>query len=114
MGNSLEARRRHLASRGRPMQLRRQTAVTPLAYATVTVQGFKRDYTPGQVVGEIQQGDARVEILPDEIEATGWPGPPRPKDAVLIDGAVWTVQGAPALYDGPVLVGYSLWIRGAK
>ena len=110
----LDARRRHLARHGWPMALRRQTGVDPVTHAAVTVQGFKHDYSPGQIVGGILQGDARVEITPDEIAAAAWPGPPRKGDSMLIDQQVWAVQGATAVRAAGVLVGYSIWIRGGR
>jgi hypothetical protein len=108
MSSFLISRRRLLAQRGRPMVLRRPG--TP--YIDVTVQGFKAAFSPEQITGGVQQGDCRVQILADEITAAAWPGPPKNKDSVVVDGRTWSVQGATPLYDGATLLGFSLWVRG--
>jgi hypothetical protein len=109
VGIHADARRALLRDRGRAMVLRRQA--TPAV--TVTVQGYPRAYSPGELQAGVQQGDVRIEILNDEIAAASWPGPPRNPDRILMDGRTYTVLGAFPMYEGETLFAYSLWTRGA-
>lgn len=107
----LGVRRRHIARHGRQMELRRPTSTT--SYTSVPVRGIFSGYKPEQMTGGVQQGDAKVSILNDEIALLAWPGPPRRRDAMLIDARVWNVEGATLIYDGDTLIGHDLWVRGA-
>ena len=106
MGGFVATRRAHLRVKGRPMLLAR------VGGASVTVQGLLRHYAPQQVTGAIRQGDAQLFIGNDEIAAAAWPAPPIARDRVTVDGFVWTIEGAEAVWDGAVLAGWNLWIRG--
>jgi hypothetical protein len=108
MSHLLEARRRMIQQRGRMMLLRREGSA-PLS---VDLLGFPRAYQPGELTGGVQQGDERVEILNDELAKAGWPSPPRRPDRLEKDGGVGTLQGARPIYDGALLIGWSLWVRG--
>jgi hypothetical protein len=112
MGIHLDSRRRLLARRGRPMLLRRQA--TPGVFTDVIVQGTDRAYKPEQEPGDIRQGDRMVSILADEIAAAGWPGPPRARDRIDIDGRSNGIEGAFAIYEGAVCIGYDFHIKGAQ
>lgn len=112
MGTFLNTRRYHIARRGRPMTLRRPLTTTTVS--DVTVAGIDRAYKPEQVAGDIRQGDRMVAILNDEITAAGWPGPPRPRDLMLIDGLQATVEGSFAIYDGAVCIGHDIQVRGGR
>jgi len=103
-------RRALLATRARPMSLRR--AATPAALV-VTVAGYPRAYNPGELMAGVQQGDVRVEILNDEIVAAAWPGPPRNPDRLVMDARTYTIMGAFPVYEGAACIGFTLWCRGA-
>ncbi|HEY0182350.1 MAG TPA: hypothetical protein VGC09_06025, partial [Rhodopila sp.] len=95
MASFLAGRRRMLATRGRPMTLRRANpADGGIVPADLTVQGFLFPYAPERIAGPVRQGDAQVQMLADEIAAAGWPGPPRAGDWLVVDGATWLIQGA--------------------
>lgn len=92
------------------MVLRRQATPTS---PTVTVSGYPRAYSPGELLGGVQQGDVRIEILNDEIAAASWPAPPRNPDRVVMDSRTYTVIGAFPIFEGTAVIGWSLWVRGA-
>ena len=101
------------------MTLSRLTAGSdPPAYTEVTVLAFPSRFAPADAASSAQEpslgvvmlGDERVEILNDEIEAAGWPAPPRRNDR-LSDSYPRTVQAAWPVYDGGLLIGWSLWVR---
>ena len=109
MGHHLDARRRNLATRGRPMTLSRISTGAPVA---VTVVGTLRLFNPQDLTGAVKQGDARIEIGHDEIAAASWPHPPSSPDQVLVDGQTYSVQGAMPVCEGPTIIGWSLHVRG--
>ena len=76
---------------------------------SVTLMGFPRTYRPEEIQGGVQANDQQVEILNDEIAAAGWPVPPGNPDRLVIDGRTSTVKGARPIYDGPTLIGWSIW-----
>ena len=84
----------------------------PITYQTCSVRGVLRAYTPEQITQGMQQGDASVALLADGLDIL--PGPPRAQDALIIDGAVWTIQGVYAVHDGADLIGYTLQVRGGQ
>jgi hypothetical protein len=111
MSQFLASRRKQINAKGRPMTLRR--LLTTSTKVDVTLNGFISTFRPEQIgVGAIQQGDASIAILNDEIVAAAWPGPPRTRDQMLIDGRVWTVQGSTPIYEGTDCIGYNLFCRG--
>ena len=109
MSHHLDARRRQIRAKGRPMTLRRGPATAPIE---VALTGFARDYRPEEVQGLVKQGDQRVEILDDEIAAAGWPSPPKNPDKLDIGGRMTTVQGAREIEVGGTRLGWSLWVTG--
>lgn len=100
---------RMLARNGRPMTLRRRVGTALATFNSATVQGFLVSFAPQEVIGLVQQGDARVTISPD-VGATL--AAPRENDVLLVDGKAWRVMGAHALYAGTTLAGWRLWVRG--
>ena len=110
----LESRRRNMARKGRPMLLRRQTTTDSSGNLDVSVSGYKSSFTPTADTNDIQQGNAMMSILNDEIVAAAWPGPPMVGDVVIIDGAQWGVIGSEALYEGVVCIGHVLSIHGGR
>jgi hypothetical protein len=93
------------------MLLRRRVGTTN-TFQDVTVSGVAQGYDPGEIVGDIAQGDQRVTMGNSEIAAAGWPGPPRRGDIIVIDGRNWTVQGSnPRTLGAQVLVHYA-HVRG--
>ncbi|MFT8245200.1 hypothetical protein [Roseomonas sp. BN140053] len=110
MSHHLEARRRTILTRGRPMTLRRERAGQ--AALVVEVTGFARAYRPEEFQGGVQANDQQVEILNDEIAAAGWPAPPGNPDRLVMDGRTSTVKGARPVYAGAELIGWSLWVNG--
>lgn len=110
MSAYLAGRRRLVARNGRPMQLSRAVAVGDRT--TVALRGVFSGYKPEQWTAGVIQGDGQVATLNDEIEAAGWPGPPRTKDSIMFDGATWRVMGALVVRDGVFIIGHLLWVRG--
>jgi hypothetical protein len=96
---------------GRAMELRRRVGTTN-AYTTVPIKGIFRSYTPGELVGGIAQGDARVVITNREIASTGWPAPPTKGDQLVIGGRIWALMGAYPRTLGEVVLVFELWVRG--
>ncbi|EHM01419.1 hypothetical protein HMPREF9946_02158 [Acetobacteraceae bacterium AT-5844] len=107
MSQLLRDRRAEIRRNGREMVLHRTGATPP----SVTLLGFPRSYRPDELEGGVVQGDQQVETLNDELAAAGWTQPATP-DRLVIDGRSTTVQGARAVYDGALLIGWSLWVRG--
>lgn len=112
MAGFLMSRRRLIARHGRPMTIRRQTGVNPVVFSAVEVAAAVTAFRPEQLIGGVQQGDMRAEILNDEIADAAWPGPPRAKDSLLVDGKAWQIVGATPVFDGALCIGHALWIRG--
>lgn len=108
----LEGRRRAIIRRGRAMTLRRALPTSPVTYAECPLLGFQAFYRPEHITGGVRQGDARVQILNDEIAALSWPGPPVSQDLIVIDGRTWAVVGALAVYEGSSCIGFDLHVRG--
>ena len=100
-----------IARFGRPMTLRRQTGVNPATYLDLPVAGRLSAYRPEQLQGGVQQGDASVAILNDELAAAGWSAP-RAKEAIVIDGRTWQIIGVRAAYERSMVIGFALWVRG--
>lgn len=98
---------RLLARNGRSMTLRRRVGTTG-TFTTASVRGFMVSFTPSEVAGLVQQGDARMTIGPDVAALVS----PRENDTVLVDGKAWRVMGAQALYHAAALAGWRLWVRG--
>jgi len=96
---------------GRAMKLRRRIGTTS-SYVDVDVKGVASGFKPDELVGLVQQGDRSVIISNAEIAATGWPGPPRKGDFVVIDGVTAAVQGAEAKYLGSEVLAHVVWVRG--
>lgn len=99
-----------IAEYGRQMTLRRRVG-TGATFTSVAVRGIFRQYQPGELVADIQQGDARAVLGNVEIAAAGWPGPPRRQDQVVVGGRVWVVLGSMQEMLGDTLLVHRLWIR---
>jgi hypothetical protein len=100
---------RMLARNGRPMTLRRRVGTALTTFNSATVTGFLVSFAPQEVVGLVQQGDARVTITPNVGTTLS---APRENDSLLVDGKAWRVMGAQPLYAGATLTGWRLWVRG--
>lgn len=98
---------RMLARIGRPMVLKRRQG-TGDTFAAVTVQGYLVAYAPGEITGEVRQGDARITIGPKAGDLVS----PSTGDIVTVDGADWAVLSVSPRYVGPTVAGYALWVRG--
>jgi hypothetical protein len=96
---------------GRAMTLRRRVGTTN-AYTSVPIKGIFRSYTPGELVGGIAQGDARVVIANKEMAAAAWPAPPTKGDQLVIAGRIWALMGAYPRTLGEVVLVYEIWCRG--
>ena len=96
---------------GRTMKLRRRIGTTT-SYNDVDVKGTDRGYKPDEIAGLLQQGDRRITISNAEIATTGWPGPPRKGDVLVVDGVSTAVQGSEAKYAATTVIAHVLWVRG--
>jgi hypothetical protein len=93
------------------MTLRR--LLTTSTISDVTVMGYLVMFKPDAVgTGSVMQGDATVSILNNEILACAWPGPPRQRDQMVIDGRIWSVQGSTPLWEGTTCIGHDIYVRG--
>lgn len=106
----LNTRRRRIRTRGNTYTLRRPLTVN--TFATVDLLGEFRAYMPEQLLAGVEQGDARLSILTDEIDYARWPTPPVKQDSVIIDGKPWYVRGVLRVQVSNVTIGFDLWIRG--
>lgn len=104
-------RLRALAAKGRTMTLRRLTSTS--TSTDISLLGYMTRYNPLDVTtGSITQGDALIAIMNDEIIEAAWPGPPRPRDQMVIDSRVWVVRGVDAVFEGPTCIGHNIAVRG--
>jgi hypothetical protein len=93
------------------MSLRRRVGTTN-TFSEVAVRGVARGYRPEELVGTIVQGDRIVIISNAEIEAAGWPGPPRRGDLLVMDGVTTTVQAPDPRWLLSETLGHVLQVRG--
>lgn len=104
-----DSRRRLLARLGRTMTLHRADA----SASDLAVTGYLTTFRPETGNQPLQQGEAVVEIMDDEISAASWPDP----DAgtfVVIDTETWAVLpgGAHPVYSGATRIGWALHVKG--
>ena len=118
------------------MVLRRGSGQRPVAYVYANVRGVLVSYRPEQIVDGMEQGDAMVSLVIDDL--ADYPGVPARQDQILIpdgsgDGAtiggnnvtfagnpvtlanpaaIWTIQGVFNVYADVDLIGHDLHIRG--
>ena len=115
---------RQISKHGEKVDLIRLTG-TQLTPLTVTCRAFVRAYRPEELVGGIIQGDSRVILSPQEIEANGWPGPnssatptgqdrrvPRKGDRIVIAGKVRNIESGTPVYLAGQLVRIEVQARG--
>jgi hypothetical protein len=108
-----QQRRRHIQTKGRPMQMGRWLGDEgSQTTATIDLIGFPYVYRPDQIQNAIQQGDMQVEIMNDEIKENGWDAPTTQFYWLIIDGQRRTIQNSQAIFDGDLLIGFSIWCRG--
>lgn len=117
----LWVRRLMLRQQGQPMTLSRTVhgAGPGLVTIDVTVMGFVSQYLPqgdltdtrqATQVGVVRIGDEQCEILNDEIEREGWPGPPIRNDHLTFDGHTRIIKSVMNVNDGRLLIGWKLWL----
>lgn len=103
---------RQLARNGQTVTLRRGSAETP--EATATVKAFVRGYKAEELVGDIDQTDSKVILSPTGLVAQGWPGGvPVKGDWITIDGEVRTVEAVGTVKLIDVVVRIELQVLGA-
>ena len=107
MGALLEARRRHIASRGRAMTLVRPTT----GGAPIQFTGFLHGFAPQARDGGVQQADQVVETLaPPFADLPG--GRPITNDRIQAGARSWTVRDAAGVYEGEALIGWKIAVKG--
>lgn len=104
--------RKQLAQHGSDVTLKRQTAVSPQTFNSVTVRARVVDFRPEQLIGGIIQGDRKVIMSNEEIAAASWPGPPRKGDKVVVASATYAVEGCNTFRLDGTIVRHELLIRG--
>lgn len=105
---------RQLASKGRPMVLRRRVGTTNV-HLQADVVGREVAFQTQEIVGEVRMGDQRVKLAPTFSGADAVAiGAPEANDMLVIDGAAWRVMGALPHKLGTELAGWNLWVRGGK
>jgi hypothetical protein len=97
-----------LAAVGSAMTLRRLGRPPIEVICMGTISG----YTPLEIAGGIVQGDSKAILSNQEIEAAGWPGPPRKGDILISAGHSAVVQGCDTVTVGDVIIRHNLQIRG--
>jgi len=109
MGALLAGRRRLIARFGRPVTIRRGNLDGSVTSADFV--GALTRFSAAQLVGALSQDDARLEMMADVLG--GFPVPPRAIDEVLSDGLSFNVQFVASVHEGPLLIGWSLTLRGS-
>lgn len=109
----LDSRRRLIRREGRTVTLRRQTQTNPPLFTTVDLLAVVSRVTPGELKDGLRQADSRAEILPDEIAASSWPGPPKPTNSLVTPEGIIAILAAPPVYAGETLIGFRLFGRAA-
>ncbi|WP_338928380.1 hypothetical protein WDZ11_14805 [Roseomonas mucosa] len=112
MSHLLQDRRAEIRANGREMRLM-VPARSGQAEVSVTLLGMPRAYRPQEIQGGVQANDQQVEILNDEIAAAGFPMPPDQYTRLVVDGRTTTIKGVRGVYDGALLIGWSIWTKGA-
>lgn len=105
-----------IRQQGEAMTLKRQTAVSPQAFSTVSVYG-KRYRPDGQAATELvsDAGQVRlnIAIANAEIAAAGWSGPPIKGDILVIAGRDYElIADADTRWHGGVIVEHRLTVTG--
>jgi hypothetical protein len=113
MGAWLDARRRALRRWGRPFTLNRIAGGD--ISVTVSLLGLLSRPTSEVVVDGMAGTDARLEVLNDELETSGYPVPVRPPDEVVAGGVAYTIASADPIYEPGrgEIIGWSLRLRGS-
>lgn len=104
-----DSRRRLLARMGRTMTLHRADA----SASDLPVTGYLTTFRPETGNPPLQQGEAVVELMDDEIAAAGQAAPDL-GTMVIIDTETWAVLpgGAHPVYSGVTRIGWTLHVKG--
>jgi hypothetical protein len=78
----------------------------------VSVLAAIRGYQPHELIGGIIQGDRQVVMGNTEIEAAGWPLPPKKNDVVIVRGKTMKVIEVDIVEVDSTIVRYNLQVRG--
>lgn len=104
--------RRRIKNDGETITLRRGASVGGHAvYVIARVMG----YAPDELIGGITQGDRKIFVLAEDVEAGGFPLPFKPgSDSVLVRGNKLTIQSVDDNTHriGGVLIAYEIRATG--
>lgn len=85
----------------------------PTTTRTVTVRGRLLNADTDPTLGdELNQTGRRLIISNKEIKEKNWPGPPKDKDKVTIQGMILTVENVRTFTIGGVPVRHEMYIKG--
>lgn len=105
--------RRQIIAHGETITLRRNNP-SPNPPTDADVSARVSGFDPEELTGTIQQGDRRVIVLAEDVEAAGWPAPPKRNDKVILRGRTLNVETVDdsTRRIGGTLIAYDLVVRG--
>jgi hypothetical protein len=83
--------------------------------AATSIRAHVASYSPQEIVGAIMQGDQKVILLKQDLDAASWPVPPHKGDKIITsDGRHLTVQFCDANTKrvGNTIIAYEIQARG--
>lgn len=88
-----------------------------VAYAPTNYSGIRArvtSYMPQELIGNIQEGDRKVILLQEDLEAAGFSGVIRPGDKVVVGGKELAIiaPDSASRRVGNVVIAYELTARG--
>jgi hypothetical protein len=99
-----------LARYGETVLLRRPTGQAQ--FIDVSCAARVDQFQQHEITGGVMQGDRKVILSNQEIEAETWPGPPRRGDQIVIGGRTTTAQGVETISVGGQIVRHNVQVRG--
>lgn len=106
---------RRLIASGEDVLLRRYTGTgATRAKFEVRVRAKVAGYEPQDLVGSVQQGDRKVIVLAEDVDAAQFPVPITNSDKIVVRGKELTIQSVDdsTRRIAGVLVAYELPVRG--
>ncbi|GAN68325.1 hypothetical protein [Acetobacter orleanensis] len=106
MSYRTDRRHRQIATKGRPMIIRR-----PGQSAGVTIQAYAPPAQAAQIINGMGSASFIAQTMADALTAHGLPA----KDDTVQDGPkAYTLTDATPVYDGPTLCGWTLIAAGGE
>lgn len=80
-----------IAAVGETVTLRRGTTAP---FTDADARARVRGYEPQELIGTITVGDREIIVLAADLEAAGWPVPPKTTDKVIVRGKQLSIKAA--------------------